>query len=176
MTYTKYLFTPHDLAIYIRLEDLSHNRKNEILTDLFNSHNAEIVYPFRNSFNIFRKSVNDLLIRYNTCHDDLDEAQMIMNEINGSSSEVKSDPDYYGAYFKFTKLRLLYSKECCKIKLSTLLLNFGYKRRSAKMVKRIKRAMNRLGIISQTRGHEICDISEVRLDTMIMFRLEEANE
>lgn len=171
MTYTKYLFTPHDLAIFFKTDDLSHGRKAEVISDLFNNHNAEIVYPFRENFTLFRRAVNDFLIRYDTSDEDLDEAQMIMDEVNGSSTEVISDPDYYGAYFKLVKLRLLYTTDYCKIKMSTLLSNFGYQRRSAQLVTRIKRAMNRLGIVSQIRGYEECDIGSVDIHTMIMFRL-----
>lgn len=175
MTYTKYLFTPHDLAIFIRIEDLTRSRQAEILTNLFDEHNAEIVYPFREDFTLFRKAVNDLLIRYGTNYNDLDEAQMIMDEVNGSSTEITSDPDYYGAYFKLIKLRLLYKVDYCKIKMSTLLSNFGYQRRSAQLVTRIKRAINKLGIVPQIRGYETCDLSKVKIDTMIIFRLTEPN-
>ncbi len=176
MIYTKYLFTPHDLAIFIRIEDLAHSKQAEILTDLFDDHNAEIVYPYREDFALFRRSVNDFLIRYDTAYEDLEEAQMIMDEVNGSSTEVISDPDYFGAYFKLIKLRLLYTKDYCKIKMSTLLSNFGYQRRSAQLVARIKRAMRKLGIIPQTHGYELCDIGNVDVHTMIMFRLAASDE
>ena len=171
MTYTKYLFTPHDLAVFIIVDDLSHTEKAEVITDLFENHNAEIVHPFREDFALFRRAVNDLLIRYEITFEDLDEAQMIMNEVNGSSAEAISEPDYFGAYFKLIKLRLLYTTDYCKIKMSTLLSNFGYQRRSTQLVTRINRAMDKLGIIPQTRGYETCNIAEVKLDTMIMFRL-----
>lgn len=173
MTYTKYLFTPHDLAIFINIEDLSHDRKAEVISDLFDKHNAKIVYPFREDFTLFRRAVNDFLIRYDTAYEDLNEAQMIMDEVNGSSNEVISDPDYFGAYFKLIKLRLLYTADYCKIKMSTLLSNFGYQRRSGQLLTRIRRAINTLGIIPQTRGYETCDLSEIKIDTMIMFRLAE---
>lgn len=172
MTYTKYLFTPHDLAIFIKADDLSHDRKAEVISDLFDKHNAEIVHPFREDFTLFRRAVNDFLIRYDTAYEDLDEAQMIMDEVNGSSTEVISDPDFYGAYFKLIKLRLLYTADYCKIKMSTLLSKFGYQRRSAQLVTRIKRAMNKLGIVPQIRGYEVCDIGDADIHAMIMFRLE----
>lgn len=176
MTYIKYLFTPHDLAMFIRIEDLTHSRQAEILTDIFNGHNAEIVYPFRENYTLFRRTVNDFLIKYDTDYDDLDEAQMIMDEVNGSSTEITSAPDYFGAYFKLIKLRLMYTADYCKIKMSTLLSNFGYQRRSAQLVTRIKRAMSKLEIIPQTRGYEECDIGNVDIHAMIMFRLAAPDE
>lgn len=176
MTYTKYLCTPYDLALFIRIEDLTHSRQAEILTDLFENHNAEIVHPYRKDFTHFRKAVNDLLIRYDTDYDDLDEAQMIMNEVNSSSTKITYKPDYYGTYFKLIKLRLLYTTDYCKIKMSTLLSNFGYQRRSTQLVMRIKRAINKLEIIPQTRGYEVCDIGDVDIHAMIMFRLAAPDE
>lgn len=176
MRYTKYLFTPHDLARFIQLEDFSVKRENEVLKDLFNNHNPSILFPFREDFLMFHKSITNLVNEYSLEYDELDEAQMIMDEVNGCSTEVVSAPDYYGAYFKLIKLRLLYKADYCKIKMSTLLSNFRYQRRSAQLVTRIKRAMNKLGIIPQTRGYEVCDIADVTLDTMIMFRLATSDE
>ena len=171
MRYTKYLFTPHDLARFIYFADFTVKRENEVLRDLFDNHNASILSPFRDDFLLFHKAVTCLVNEYSLEYDELDEAQSIMREINGTSTEQTSDHDYYGAYFKLIKLRLLYTVDYCKIKLSTLLSNFGYQRRSAQLVTRIKRAMNKLGIVSQIRGYELCNIGDVDIHTMIMFRL-----
>lgn len=171
MIYTKYLFTPYDFAIFILFADLTNSRKNKVLKDFFDNHNADIVYPFREDFMRFQRSVGDLLIKFELNYNDFDEAEMIIHEVNGFSTEQTSDPDYYGAYFKQIKLRLLYSVDFCKIKMSTLLSDFGYKRRSPQLVTRMKRAVKRLDLLPQTRGYEICDLGTVNLNTMIMFRL-----
>ena len=44
MVYTKYKFTPQDIAIFLLLADFSHQRENEMLSDLFEVHNQEIVW------------------------------------------------------------------------------------------------------------------------------------
>ncbi|MDE7360914.1 MAG: hypothetical protein K2N38_03160 [Oscillospiraceae bacterium] len=176
MRYTKYLFTPRDLAIFFIFADFTISRKSEVLKDLFENHNAEIVSTYRDDLLQLRKETDTWLIKYETDYAELIEAQMIMDEVNGSSTGQTSEPDYYGAYFKLIKLRLLYTDDYCKIKMSTLLSKFRYQRRSAQLVTRIKRAMNRLGIVPQVRGYEICDIGEVDIHTMIMFRLATPDE
>lgn len=176
MRYTKYLFTPYDLARFIYFGNLSVKRSNEILKNLFDEHNAEVLSPFRNDFFLLHKKVTDLVNEFSVDYDELDEARSIMREVNGASTEQISEPDYYCSYFKLVKLRLLYTADYCKIKMSTLLSNFGYQRRSAQLVTRIKCAMNKLGIVPQIRGYEVCDISDVDIHTMIMFRLAAPDE
>jgi len=177
MRYTKYLFTPHDLAIFIRFANFTVSRENEVLKDLFNNHNADILFPYREDFLLFRKSVSNLLIKYEMDFDDLDEAQMIMRDVNGASTEQTSEPDYYCWYFKLIKLRLLYTQDSIKMKMSTLLSDFGYKRRSKDLVATIKTAIKKLNLVPYTRGYELCDIGDVDIHTMIIFRLgEEINE
>lgn len=176
MRYTKYLFTPYDLARFIYFGDLSVKRSNEILKNLFDGHNAEILSPYRDDFLLFHKRVTDLVNEFSVEYDELDEAQSIMREVNGASTEQTSEPDVYCVYFKLVKLRLLYTADYCKIKMSTLLSNFNYQRRSAQLVTRIKRAMSKLGIVPQIRGYEVWDIDDVDIHTMIMFRLAAPDE
>lgn len=177
MRYTKYLFTPQDLALFICFEDLTLSRENEVLKDLFDNHNAEILFPFREDFVLFRKAINDFMIKYEMDFDERNEAEMIMREVNGVSTEQTSEPDYYCGYFKMIKLRLLYKQDSIKMKMSTLLSDFGYKRRTKELADTIKTAINKLNLAAYTRGYEPCDIGDVDIHTMIIFRLgEEINE
>lgn len=171
MRYTKYLFTPYDLARFIYFGDLSVKRSNEILKKLFDGHNAEILSPYRDDFLLFHKRVTDLVNEFSVEYDELNEAQSIMREINGASTEQTSEPDVYCAYFKLVKLRLLYTNEYIKLKMSTLLSDFGYKRRSQQLINTIKAAIKKLHLVPYTRGYELCDIGDIDIHTMIIFRL-----
>ena len=42
MSHTAYWITPDDVAVYLFLENTSHQRENEILWDLFENHKAHI--------------------------------------------------------------------------------------------------------------------------------------
>lgn len=176
MRYTKYLFTPYDLARFIYFGDLSVKRSNEILKNLFDGHNAEILSPYRDDFLLFHKRVTDLVNEFSVEYDELDEAQSIMREINGASTEQTSEPDVYCAYFKLVKLRLMYTNEYIRLKMSTLLSVFGYKRRSQQLMSTIKAAIKKLNLVPYTRGYELCDIGNVDIHTMIMFRLAASDE
>lgn len=173
MRYTKYLFTPRDLAIFFLFADTALSREREVLIDLFHKHNSSIVYPFRKDFVRLHKAVSDLIIKFETDCNELEEAQAIMQEVNGVSTEQTTEPDYCCGYFKLVKLRLLYTNEYIKIKMSTLLSDFGYKRRSKVLVSTIKTVLKKLNIIPYTRGYEVCDIGEADIHTMIIFRLGE---
>ena len=171
MIYTKYLFTPLDLSNFIFYNDLTYSRQKEVLKDLFDNHNEEIVSPFRDDFIRFQRAVNDILIKDELTYEQREEAEMIMHEVNGFSTETTSEPDYYGAYFKLIKLRLLYAQDYCKIKMKNLLSDFGYQRRSEQLLTRMNRAINRLGIVPYKRGYESCNLATTGLDDTIIFRI-----
>ncbi|MCM1524843.1 MAG: hypothetical protein NC120_10345 [Ruminococcus sp.] len=172
MRYTKYLFTPIDVAMFIRIADLTVSRRSEVMTDLFGEYNASLVYPFRNDFVLFNKTVNSLLEKYEMDSSELTEIEMIMREVNGISTEQTFEPDYFCAYFKQIKLRLLFTQNYVRMKLTTLLSDFGYKRRTQGLLETLRTTIKKLGLVTYIGGYELCDIGEENIHTMIIFRLE----
>ncbi|WP_235829605.1 hypothetical protein [Clostridium nigeriense] len=82
---------------------------------------------------------------------------------------------YVEAFFRFIKLRLIYIENYnfIKIKLRTLLRNFGYKRRSENIVNNVKRTIKALRLESYLRDYQVCDINEIDIDDTIIIRLKE---
>lgn len=177
MIFTKYKFIPKDIAGYFISADLTHKQQNEILTDIFENHNSSIVFPYRNDFGLLRRTVADLIIKYELDNATIDEVQVIMWEMGEYGSILdKENYDRLGAYFKLIKLQLMYSDiSFKKIKLRTLLKDFGYKRRTADLVSRINRAFSALGLVTYLKNRNQCNIGQVKLDDMIIIRLCEDN-
>lgn len=77
-------------------------------------------------------------------------------------------------FFKNIRYRLLFieDKECIRMKLSTLLAAYGYKRRTAQLVTYIKERLQYYHLEVTVRNRKPCDIGTVGLNVMIMFRLD----
>ncbi len=171
MVHTKYKLTPQDAATYFFIENFSHKREREILLDLHEYHNQMIVWDYRHEHLLFKQSVMNLLTLYELDDRTYNEAELILREVD-STIEADTDADYFGAYFKLIWLQLMYSGiSYRKIKLRTLLRDFGYKRRSEALTSSMIRALNALGLVTYLRNYEVCDIRDVKLDDMIMIRL-----
>lgn len=173
MIYTKYKFIPKDIAGYFINADFTHTKQNEVLTDIFENHNNSVVFPYRNDFLLLKRTVDDLMIKYESDNETLDEVQVIMWEMGECGLMLdEGNYDRLGAYFKLIKLQLMYSGITCKkIKLRTLLKDFGYKRRTADLVSRINRAFSALGLVTYLKKRKQCNIGQVKLDDMIIIRL-----
>lgn len=171
MVYTKYKFTPVDLANYIFTEDLSHHRTNEVIWDLFKNFNKLIVYPFCNDYMNFKKAISEQLNLWELNDKEYTEAELIMYEIN-SSIFNEYDADYFSMYFKLIKLQLMYSVNFRKIKLRNLLRDFGYKRRTSELMTSMNRTLNNLGLETYLKNYERCNICDIAIDDMIIIRLD----
>jgi len=173
MTYTKYKFTPKDIAGYFISADFPHKRQNEVLIDIFQNHSDSVVFPYRNDFLLLKRTVSDMTIKYESDNETLDEVQIILWEMGKSGLMLdEGNYDRLGAYFKLIKLQLMYSDISCKrIKLRTLLKDFGYKRRTAALVGRINRSFSVLGLVTYLKNRKQCNIGQVKLDDMIVIRL-----
>lgn len=173
MVYTKYKFTPYDIAGYLLYSDFPYKQNNEIIEDLFKNHNASIVYPYRLDFLSLKSKTADLIILLGTDGEILNEAELILKELNDSKlNNNECELDYFGAYFKLIKLQLLYSGITYrKIKLRTLLKDFGYKRRTSSLLININYALRAIGLCPYLKKYKHCDLRKVKLDDMIIIRL-----
>lgn len=170
MIYTKYKFTPVDLANYIFTEDLSHHRTNEVIWNLFKNFNMLIVYPFRNDYMKFKKVILEQLNLWELNDKEYTEAELIMYEINNNIFS-EYDADYFSMYFKLIKLQLMYRVNYKKIKLRNLLRDFGYKRRTSELMISMNRILDALGLKTYLKNYELCNICDIDLDDMIIIRL-----
>lgn len=77
-------------------------------------------------------------------------------------------------FFKVLRLKLVYlsKQKYVRIKLRTLLKRYGYKRRTAQLVGFFEKCMHYYGIEVFLKGNERCRIADVKLDDMLIFRIE----
>ena len=69
------------------------------------------------------------------------------------------------------KIRFLGSQNYVRMKLRTLLKNYGYQRRSAAFMDHIRDCMFFYHIQPYLRGGQECDIRQIGLDDMVVFRV-----
>ena len=173
MLCNKYKYIPQDFAVYFASEDFTHQEQNSILCNMFQNHNAEILFSYRSDFVKFKFAVYELLIKYDSDERTLTEAELIMKEVRISKIIPEDAETYFiGVYFKLIKLQLMYSgKSYRKIKLRTLLHDFGYKRRTAVLLNEITNTLKSLSMYACLRNFAPCDIASVGINDMIIIRL-----
>ena len=86
---------------------------------------------------------------------------------------VMSDYPDIDLFFMFMRLRILYvdTQNYERMKLRTLLRNYGYKRRSPAIVAHINKCLIFYHIQPYLRDYEQCEIEKVDIDDMITFRV-----
>ena len=148
-------------------------------------------YAFTRRFRIRRWQIHQLRqnarqfqAHFRTTDDHVDRAfldqefTVIQQEIaalNGSLQAEDYQRDFLGLdlFFKQARIRILYGyrKNYVKIKLRTLLKEYGYKRRSQNLVLHIQDCMEVYGLEATLRGGVPCNIAEVGLEAMLTFRV-----
>lgn len=174
---SKYLYTSQDIALFFDYSDFKLSDEKMIKEDLW-ERRSEVLDPrHRRDKYKFIKEVSKYreICDAKDYKNELAVINRIFKEI-GSNYEIKKfeyDSNYIEAFFRFIKLRLTYTDGCSfvRLKLRTLLRNFGYKRRSEMLVKDIKRSMKALGLQCYLKDYKPCDIAEVKLDDIIIIRL-----
>ncbi|MBR5514477.1 MAG: hypothetical protein IKV85_10920 [Ruminococcus sp.] len=172
MAQIKYKLVPQDVATYLYLSNFTHRKETEIISNLFEEYNDWIVCIYRNDYLSFKQSIMNLISLFEVDFNTYSEAELIMKEVDGADLCDSIEVDYFGAYFKLIRLQLMYSDiSYRKIKLRTLLRDFGYKRRSEKLIDNMLRAIKTMNLTTYLRGYETCDIRNVSLDDMIIIRI-----
>lgn len=167
------LFTPADVAAYILTQNMTNSRTNAVIQDLFYNRHNQIVEKYRSDYVKFKRSIYEFVNIYEMNAQEYSEVEFIMNEVNQTEIYQDECSDYFAAYFRLIKLKLLYSNvKYCKIKLRTLLRDFGYQRRTRGLMQNIKSILKELKLVTYLRAYQRCDISEIKLDDMVMIRLE----
>lgn len=84
-----------------------------------------------------------------------------------------SDDSDLDLFFKSVRIRILYGKgnDYVRIKLRSLLTQYGYKRRSKLLLRHINRCMLFYHLEATLRDGIACDIEKCRLDKMLTFRV-----
>lgn len=169
---TKYKFVPSDVAIYIHRSDLRHSEQLKVIKSVFEDYNSDISARYRDNFRLFCSEINNVLTLILLNDAEYNEADLILQELNNACLNDDITENLFGSYFKCVKLQLLYDRiDYRKIKLRTLLKDFGYQRRTAALVQSIEKAINALGLVTYLRDYEKCSVGSIGLDDMVMIRL-----
>ena len=85
-----------------------------------------------------------------------------------------SDYSDLDLFFKSVRIRILYGKEnsYVRLKLHTLLAQYGYRRRSKVLLQHITQCMQFYHLEATLRGGAACNLETCGLDKMITFRIE----
>ena len=158
MSHTAYWITPDDVAVYLFLENTSHQRENEILWDLFENHKAHIPTEYGSTYLQFKQSVMNLLNIYELDAVSYDEAALILMETEHTSLYSEEESDCFDAYFKLIWLQLRYS-------------GIAYR----KLTSRIQQAIDNLELKTYLRGYVPCSIDAISLEDVIVIRLGEGS-
>lgn len=174
---SKYLYTATDIGIYLNNVDLPHSEENKILEKIWNEKNEVLDFKFRKNKKFFCKSVRKESEKYllNANDNETDSINNILKDIGSSFTidTIFAEEYVIEAFFKVIKLKLTYTEDInnVKMKLRTLLSYFSYKRRSQQFVDNVKGTLRELGLVTYLKGYELCDVSMIKLDDMIMIRL-----
>jgi len=168
------LYTPHDIAVFLIFSNFTQSDERFVLNDIWKNENALIEYKYRQNEVLLRRHVYTELSKLDGTLN-LDELKILLQ---GMDVELSIESETYEqciieSYFKVIKLELkyVYGLKQFKIKLRNLLKDFGYKRRSAKLVKSIKNTLRVLGLKTYSKKRVLCDIANINIDDMIMIRL-----
>lgn len=171
----KCLYTPFDVAVYFKTENLTINEEHSILESLWGRRNDLMEIGHIKEKIQFVSSVMIELYKLGGITECAEEINIILREMGSKYrvNESEFERDVIESYFKVIKLRLMYTpgKDYCRIKLRTLIGSFGYKRRTAALVEYINTTINSLGVKTFLRNWEQCNIGEISLDKTIVIRL-----
>lgn len=167
----KYKFTPKDVASFLCMSNFTHSREKEVIENIFYNYNNDIISNYRKDFKKFRSVVREHIIILESDNHTFSETDIILREFGLTIYDDNID-DVFGQYFRLVKLQIMYSQSGYKrLKLRSLLKDFGYKRRTDKLNYSIQNALKALGLVTYLRGMESCNISEIKLDQILIIRV-----
>lgn len=167
-----------DLAVIINDMELGCKQESRVIDDIWEGERSFLSAKHQDNQ---RKFILDIRYWINYLYEKptFDREFLSMNKDIMSSNSIL-DKDQYMAdfsnldlFFKSIRIRILYGNEksYIKIKLRTLLKQYGYQRRSQQLIQHISRCMEFYHLKAFLRGGTACNIADVGLDHMIIFRV-----
>ena len=171
-------YDSYSVAYFIVSQEMGSRKQMEFLEDLY-QRDYEYLHPvYKNNKKDF---VSDVLYwtDYLIDKDKLDkEFPVVEKDFKATGRQfiresLMSDYPEFDLFFMIMRLRILYNggKDYTRMKLRTLLKQYGYKRRSEAIVAHMQRCMVFYHIQTYLRGEQECDIKYIKLDDMITFRV-----
>lgn len=173
---TSYLYTPFELAIIIQYHNMDSTRYIKLLQDIHRYDNLFIQPEFRQDVKKFILAVMASINYISDPETYISEQEAIKDDMYhfGINNNCDNDEEYVVSHliFKELRIRILYinKKGYAKMKLKTLLAELGYKKRSPNVIKYIYDCLIFYHIETSLRDYISCDINEIELDDIIIFR------
>lgn len=172
-------YSPFDLASIISSMNLGNKKESELINFVWESEQQFIQPKYRADKKKFVLDIyywSDYL--YNKADIDL-EFPAVQNDLSASDfkileSQYISDFSNLDLFFKSLRIRILFNnqKGYIRIKLRTLLKQYGYFRRSAKLVDYINTCIDFYKLKPYLRSGIKCCIEDIGIDDMITFKAE----
>lgn len=173
----KYLYNPKDIALFFCFSDYRESEAKMIRDELWAK--REELLDLKNIDSKYKwiKEINRIKNLY-TEESFLTEADAINNIFKDLGSEYVIDTEIeidcpIESFFKIIRLKLTSESKCyhVRMKLRVLLKNLGYKRRNKYIIEKIKKTTQNLNIVINIKGYVNCDLLNISLDDMVVFRL-----
>ena len=171
-------YTTLDIAVIVSSMQLGCRDEIQILDSIWEGEKLFLAIPYRSNQ---RKFIIDTChwIQYFYDKPVIDkEFPAIQKDLAGSNrslcaEQLTSDFSDLDLFFKSIRIRILYGKgnNYVRIKLRTLLKQYGYKRRSQLLLRHIKQCMRFYHLEISLRGGVPCSIENVDIDQMLTFRI-----
>ena len=173
-------YTALDLAALLSLRDLGVREEAALLERVWAEEQGFLEPDLIKSKRTFVLDVAywSLYLREKPCIDW--EFPMIQRDAAGCGAHLSAESFLHDfsdldLYFKEVRFRLRFFSDCgyVRIKLRTLLKQYGYRRRSPKLLDHLEQCMTFYRLQPNLRGGIPCELSEISVDEMVVFRLEE---
>lgn len=171
-------YTAQDLATIICNEDIGCHAEIDLINKIWEYDRAYLLLDHRNNK---RKFILDVFYWINYIHDkptiDAEIPAVRKDFLSGGQDLLDSDfiSEYsdLDLFFKSLRIKILFLKtqNYVRIKLRTLIKQYGYQRRSQKLLQYMNECIYFYHIQPYVRGGIECDIGAISIDEMITFRV-----
>ncbi len=176
-TNAELLFTSRDLGLIAVREDIGIREFLNSCLDMIDNHPTML---HRSERKDRKRYIQQILYWIGYFSDsknaDADLLDIVQNQTDDSAmldiDQMTANSLRINVFFKRTYFLLLYINKSgiTRIKLRTLLKDYGFKRRSPQLIAYIEKCMKFYKLVATIKGGEPCNFSTIRLDDMIMFR------
>lgn len=172
-------YSPLDLAVMISIRDFGEKGTVRFIDSIWEKERAFLLKKYRNDKRLLILDIYYWL-HYLNDNGDIDSEfpaiQMDMQSINSEFYETSYISDFsdLDLFFKNMRIRIVLDgkKDYVVLKLRTLIKQYGYQRRSQKLLSYINDSMRFYHLKSYLRGGVECNIEDADIDEMLTFRID----
>ena len=167
-----------DIAVIVSGMQLGCQEESRMLDQIWDGEKVFLVAPYRaNRRKFLLDTYHWLQYFYDkpTIDSEFPSIQKDLEHTNRTlqAEQLTSDFSDLDLFFKSIRIRILYAggNDYVRMKLRTLLKQYGYRRRSQLLLQHIHRCMLFYHLEAAQRGGVPCSIEDVDLDQMLIFRV-----